>query len=97
MATDWARHGLQCNAIAPGYFDTPLNAALVADASFNAWLESARLLGGGARSKNWLARASFWRPTHLHSSTDTFSTSTEALPPRSNQNFIAWKAMLSDR
>ena len=39
MATDWAAHGLQCNAIAPGYFDTPLNAALVADAEFSAWLE----------------------------------------------------------
>ncbi|MEX0339337.1 MAG: SDR family oxidoreductase [Arenibacterium sp.] len=39
MATDWAKHGLQCNAIAPGYFDTPLNAALVADADFSAWLE----------------------------------------------------------
>lgn len=39
MATDWARHGLQCNAIAPGYFDTPLNAALVADPAFSAWLE----------------------------------------------------------
>jgi gluconate 5-dehydrogenase len=39
MATDWARYGLQCNAIAPGYFDTPLNAALVADAAFSAWLE----------------------------------------------------------
>ena len=39
MATDWAKHGLQCNAIAPGYFDTPLNAALVADAEFSAWLE----------------------------------------------------------
>lgn len=39
MATDWAKYGLQCNAIAPGYFDTPLNAALVSDAAFSAWLE----------------------------------------------------------
>lgn len=39
MATDWAKYGLQCNAIAPGYFDTPLNAALVSDAEFSAWLE----------------------------------------------------------
>ena len=38
MATDWARYGLNVNAIAPGYFDTPLNAALVADPEFNAWL-----------------------------------------------------------
>lgn len=39
MATDWAKYGLQVNAIAPGYFDTPLNAALVADSEFSAWLE----------------------------------------------------------
>jgi gluconate 5-dehydrogenase len=39
MATDWAKHGLQCNAIAPGYFNTPLNAALVADPDFTTWLE----------------------------------------------------------
>jgi gluconate 5-dehydrogenase len=38
MATDWAKHGLQCNAIAPGYFDTPLNAALVADPVFTDWI-----------------------------------------------------------
>lgn len=39
MATDWAPLGLNCNAIAPGYFDTPLNAALVADPAFSQWLE----------------------------------------------------------
>jgi len=39
MATDWAPYGMQVNAIAPGYFDTPLNAALVQDNDFSAWLE----------------------------------------------------------
>jgi gluconate 5-dehydrogenase len=38
MATDWAKHGLQCNALAPGYFDTPLNKALVDDPVFSDWL-----------------------------------------------------------
>ena len=39
MATDWAGKGLQINAIAPGYFETKLTAALVADPEFSAWLE----------------------------------------------------------
>ncbi len=38
MATDWAPKGINVNAIAPGYFDTPLNAALVADEEFTAWI-----------------------------------------------------------
>jgi gluconate 5-dehydrogenase len=40
MATDWARYGLQVNAIAPGYFKTPLNETLYTDADFSAWLET---------------------------------------------------------
>ena len=39
MCTDWAKYGLQINAIAPGYFKTPLNQALVDSAEFTAWLE----------------------------------------------------------
>src|SRR6188472_1067562 len=39
MCADWAKHGLQVNAVAPGYFKTPLNQALVDDATFSAWLE----------------------------------------------------------
>lgn len=40
MCADWAKHGLQVNAIAPGYFATPLNKALVEDAKFDTWLKN---------------------------------------------------------
>ncbi|AGB47165.1 glucose 1-dehydrogenase [Mesorhizobium sp. CO1-1-7] len=38
MAGEWGQHGVRINAIAPGYFKTELNAALVADETFSAWL-----------------------------------------------------------
>ena len=38
MCADWARHGLQINAIGPGYFATPLNRALHEDPVFDEWL-----------------------------------------------------------
>lgn len=39
MCADWARHGIQVNAIGPGYFKTPLNQALVDNPEFSSWLE----------------------------------------------------------
>jgi gluconate 5-dehydrogenase len=39
MCTDWAKYGLQINAIAPGYFKTPLNQALIDNPDFSSWLE----------------------------------------------------------
>ncbi|MBL1436741.1 MAG: glucose 1-dehydrogenase [Rhodobacteraceae bacterium] len=38
MATDWGPKGLQVNAIAPGYFKTELNQALVDDPEFSSWV-----------------------------------------------------------
>ena len=38
MAVEWARHGLQANAIAPGYFVTELNQPLVDNVEFNRWI-----------------------------------------------------------
>lgn len=40
MCTDWARHGLQINAIGPGYFATPLNQALIENPDFDRWLKA---------------------------------------------------------
>jgi gluconate 5-dehydrogenase len=39
MATDWAKHGLNVNGIAPGYIRTELNEALLKNQEFNAWVE----------------------------------------------------------
>ena len=38
MCADWAKHGLQANGVAPGYFATPMNKALVEDPEFSEWL-----------------------------------------------------------
>ena len=45
MAVDWARHGLNVNGIAPGYFATELNEALLKDDKFNAWIETRTPMG----------------------------------------------------
>ncbi|MGE0009153.1 MAG: SDR family oxidoreductase [Parvibaculaceae bacterium] len=40
MAAEVGRHGVTVNAIAPGYFATELNTALLEDKAFTAWVES---------------------------------------------------------
>lgn len=38
MTAEWAQHGIQANAIGPGYMLTDMNEALVNDAAFNGWV-----------------------------------------------------------
>ena len=45
MAVDWAKHGLNINGIAPGYFATELNDALLKDDKFNSWIETRTPMG----------------------------------------------------
>lgn len=40
MATEWAEHNIQINAIGPGYFKTELNTALFTDPEFDGWVKS---------------------------------------------------------
>lgn len=57
MAIEWARHGVQVNAIAPGYFATPLNAGMREDAEAMAAVIRAipsRRMGEPPELKPWL-------------------------------------------
>ncbi|WP_055478973.1 SDR family NAD(P)-dependent oxidoreductase [Sphaerimonospora mesophila] len=57
MAVEWARSGVQVNAIAPGYFATPLNAEMRRDADVMAKVVRAipaRRMGEPEELKPWL-------------------------------------------
>jgi gluconate 5-dehydrogenase len=47
MAAEWAAHGIQANAIAPGYMLTEMNTPLAADPQFDAWVK------GRTPSRRW--------------------------------------------
>ena len=38
LCAEWARHGVNVNGLAPGYYDTELTSALVQDPAFTEWL-----------------------------------------------------------
>lgn len=39
MAAEWGQHGIQANAIGPGYMLTDMNEALTSDPKFDAWVK----------------------------------------------------------
>ena len=39
MAAEWAEHGIQANAIGPGYMMTDMNQALIENPTFDAWVK----------------------------------------------------------
>lgn len=47
MAAEWAEHGVQANAIGPGYMLTDMNQALIDDPQFDAWVK------GRTPAKRW--------------------------------------------
>jgi len=47
MAAEWAAHGIQANAIGPGYMLTDMNQALVENPTFDAWVK------GRTPAKRW--------------------------------------------
>ncbi|SEG87901.1 gluconate 5-dehydrogenase [Nonomuraea solani] len=61
MCAEWAPHGIQVNGLAPGYIETDLNAALVADPDFTRWITGRTPAGRWGRVEDlvgpavWLA------------------------------------------
>ncbi|MGX5736355.1 SDR family oxidoreductase [Bosea thiooxidans] len=47
MAAEWAEHGIQANAIGPGYMLTDMNQALIENPTFDAWVK------GRTPAKRW--------------------------------------------
>ena len=59
MATEWGRHGIRANGIAPGYFETDLNRSLVDDPEFDRWVRGEVPLGRWGDPKELIGAALF--------------------------------------
>jgi Dehydrogenases with different specificities (related to short-chain alcohol dehydrogenases) len=69
MCAEWARHGIQANGLAPGYFATEMNRALVDNQEFSEWLCKRTPAGRWGRLTNCAAQLCFWPPLPLTLST----------------------------
>ena len=59
MAAEWAKHGIQANAIGPGYMLTDMNEALVNDPKFDAWVKARTPAGRWGRPEELVGAAVF--------------------------------------
>lgn len=59
MAADWAKHGLNINGLAPGFFKTELNKDLAADKKFSTWLENRTPMGRWGDTKELIGAATY--------------------------------------
>jgi gluconate 5-dehydrogenase len=59
MAAEWAAHGLQANAIGPGYMLTEMNQALIANPAFDAWVKGRTPSGRWGKPEELVGAAVF--------------------------------------
>jgi gluconate 5-dehydrogenase len=59
MAAEWAKSGIQANAIGPGYMLTDMNEALVNDPKFDAWVKGRTPAGRWGRPEELIGTAVF--------------------------------------
>ena len=59
LAVELAPHGIQCNAIAPGFFATELNSALMSNPEFSAWVTKRTPAGRWAKPAELAGAAVF--------------------------------------
>ncbi len=78
MCADLGPSGVQANALAPGYVETELTAALVDDAEFTDWVQRRTPRGAGDGSRTSWALWCSCRRRRRTSSTARCSTSTAA-------------------
>jgi gluconate 5-dehydrogenase len=59
MAAEWAAHGIQANAIGPGYMITDMNQALIDNPSFDGWVKARAPAGRWGRPEELVGAAVF--------------------------------------
>ena len=59
MAAEWAVHGIQANAIGPGYMLTEMNTALIENPTFDAWVKGRTPAGRWGKPEELIGAAVF--------------------------------------